>query len=83
MVDFIAQLRELSGGKPVGFKLCVGNPIEFCAVVRAMVDKKIYPDFITSQSSPRPKRKNKKIKKTDVLTSFPSFSELQVDGGEV
>ena len=41
------MLRELSDGKPVGFKLCVGNPIEFCAVVQAMVEKKIYPDFIT------------------------------------
>ena len=37
MVAFIAQLRELSGGKPVGFKLCVGDPREFMAIVKAMI----------------------------------------------
>merc|ERR1719197_1697872 len=44
---FVQRLRELSGGKPVGFKLCVGRPKEFAAVVRAMLETNIYPDFIT------------------------------------
>ena len=36
MMAFIAQLRELSGGKPVGFKLCLGHPWEFMAIVKAI-----------------------------------------------
>ncbi|NRB64473.1 MAG: FMN-binding glutamate synthase family protein, partial [Saprospiraceae bacterium] len=47
LISFIAQLRELSGGKPVGFKLCVGHRSEFIAICKAMVDLKCYPDFIT------------------------------------
>lgn len=47
MMLFIQQLRELSGGKPIGFKMCVGDPTEIAAVVHAMVDLDIYPDFIT------------------------------------
>lgn len=47
LIDFVAQLRELSGGKPVGFKLCVGKREEFAAVVHAMLRAKCYPDFIT------------------------------------
>ena len=43
---FIAQLRELSGGKPVGFKLCVGDPREFGGIVKAMLQTGIYADFI-------------------------------------
>ena len=46
MMDFIAQLRSLSGGKPVGFKLCLGHPWEFMAIVKAMLASGIYPDFI-------------------------------------
>jgi glutamate synthase domain-containing protein 2 len=46
MLGFIAQLRRLSGGKPVGFKLCVGDPIEFMAIVKAMIETGTYPDFI-------------------------------------
>ena len=46
LVDFIARLRELSGGKPVGFKLCVGHPWEFMAICKAMADTGIAPDFI-------------------------------------
>ncbi|MDB5687914.1 MAG: FMN-binding glutamate synthase family protein [Rhizorhabdus sp.] len=46
MMAFIAQLRELSGGKPVGFKLCLGHPWEFMAMVKAMLASGIYPDFI-------------------------------------
>ena len=47
LLKFVAELRELSGGKPVGFKLCVGQPSEFLAICKAMVETKIYPDFIT------------------------------------
>ncbi len=46
MIQFIAKLRELSGGKPVGFKLCVGKRREFIAVCKAMVELNITPDFI-------------------------------------
>ncbi len=46
MMDFIARLRELSGGKPVGFKLCLGHPWEFMAIVKAMLETGILPDFI-------------------------------------
>jgi glutamate synthase domain-containing protein 2 len=46
MLQFIAQLRELSGGKPVGFKLCVGKRREFLAVCKAMVKTGITPDYI-------------------------------------
>ena len=46
MMAFITQLRELSGGKPVGFKICIGNPVEFMAIVKAMLATDIYPDFI-------------------------------------
>jgi glutamate synthase domain-containing protein 2 len=46
MMAFISQLRELSGGKPVGFKLCVGRPIEFMAIVKAMLATGVVPDFI-------------------------------------
>ena len=46
MMNFIAQLRELSGGKPVGFKLCLGHPWEFMAIVKAMLETGILPDFI-------------------------------------
>ncbi len=44
---FIGRLRELSGGKPVGFKLCVGRPSEFLAICKAMIETGIKPDFIT------------------------------------
>ena len=47
LLEFTARLRELSGGKPVGFKLCVGRPDEFFAVCKAMVDTGLAPDFIT------------------------------------
>lgn len=46
MVRFWQQLRELSGGKPVGFKLCVGQPWQFMAIVKAMIEENNYPDFI-------------------------------------
>lgn len=46
MMAFIQQLRELSGGKPVGFKLCIGHRREFMCIVRAMLETDITPDFI-------------------------------------
>ena len=47
LLEFIEQLRELSGGKPVGFKLCVGAHHEFIGVCKAMVETGLTPDFIT------------------------------------
>lgn len=44
---FIKRLRELSGGKPVGFKLCIGQRYEFLAICKAMLKTNIVPDFIT------------------------------------
>jgi len=46
MMAFIARLRQLSGGKPVGFKLCIGQPWEFMALVKAMLESGTVPDFI-------------------------------------
>jgi glutamate synthase domain-containing protein 2 len=46
LVDFIAELRRLSDGKPVGFKLCIGERGEFMAICKAMIDTGITPDFI-------------------------------------
>jgi len=46
LMAFIQRLRELSGGKPVGFKQCLGHPWEFMAVVKAMLETGITPDFI-------------------------------------
>ena len=46
MMHFIAKLRQLSGGKPVGFKLCIGHPWEWFALVKAMLATNITPDFI-------------------------------------
>lgn len=47
LVEFIAKLRKLSGGKPIGFKLCLGNQYEFLAICKAMIETRTYPDFIT------------------------------------
>ncbi len=47
LLDFVVQLRELSGGKPVGFKLCVGQPSQFLSICKAMIETGIVPDFIT------------------------------------
>ncbi|WP_158916399.1 FMN-binding glutamate synthase family protein [Caulobacter sp. S45] len=46
LMDFIARLREGSGGKPVGFKLCIGHPWEFMGMVKAMLQSGVRPDFI-------------------------------------
>jgi glutamate synthase domain-containing protein 2 len=47
LLDFVQKLRKLSGGKPVGIKLCIGHPWEFLAIVKAMVQRQVYVDFVT------------------------------------
>ncbi len=47
MLQFIKRLRDLSGGKPVGFKLCIGQKSQFIAICKAMIKTGIMPDFIT------------------------------------
>ena len=51
MMQFIKQLRELAEGKPVGFKLCIGQPWQFMSIVKAMLHTGIYPDFIVVDGS--------------------------------
>src|SRR5215510_10817586 len=51
LMNFIARLRELSQGKPVGFKLCIGHPWEFMAICKAMLETGIRPDFIVVDGS--------------------------------
>jgi len=48
---FIAEIRRLSGGKPVGFKLCLGHPWEFLAIVKASLETGIVPDFVVVDGS--------------------------------
>lgn len=47
LLSFVQTLRTLSDGKPIGFKLCVGNPAEFISLCKAMLETGITPDFIT------------------------------------
>lgn len=47
MMEFIQKLRELSGGKPIGFKLSIGRKSEFISLCKAMLETDIVPDFIT------------------------------------
>ncbi|BBX08341.1 FMN-binding glutamate synthase family protein [Mycolicibacterium aichiense] len=51
MMHFIATLRSLSGGKPVGFKLCIGARTEFLSICKAMLHTGITPDFIIVDGS--------------------------------
>jgi glutamate synthase domain-containing protein 2 len=46
LLQFIDRLRTLSGGKPVGFKLCIGHPWEWFAIAKAMLESGLLPDFI-------------------------------------
>lgn len=46
LLEFCQNLRELSGGKPVGFKLCIGKKREFVAICKAMLQTGITPDYI-------------------------------------
>lgn len=47
LLQFLKKLRDLSGGKPVGFKLCIGQKSQFIGICKAMVKTGIMPDFIT------------------------------------
>jgi glutamate synthase domain-containing protein 2 len=48
---FIKELRDLSDGKPIGFKICLGRKVEFVAICKAMIELNIYPDFISVDGS--------------------------------
>jgi glutamate synthase domain-containing protein 2 len=47
LLQLLQQMRTLSGGRPVGFKLCIGHKHEFVAICKAMIATQIFPDFIT------------------------------------
>lgn len=47
LLKWLQELREMCGGKPVGFKLCIGSPSEFMGICKAMLSTGILPDFIT------------------------------------
>ena len=47
LIQFVAQLRSLSNGKPIGFKLCIGQSSEFEAICHEMIVQHCFPDFIT------------------------------------
>jgi glutamate synthase domain-containing protein 2 len=47
LIEFIGKLRQLSNGKPIGFKLCIGETREFEAICQEMIAQNCYPDFIT------------------------------------
>ena len=47
LMEFVARLRELSGGKPVGIKLCVGRRVELLSICKAALETGIAPDFVT------------------------------------
>ncbi len=51
LIEFVEQLRELSDGKPIGFKLCIGKRREFLAICKAMLEKQSYPDYIVVDGS--------------------------------
>lgn len=46
MLEFIQNMRELSNGKPVGFKICIGSKQEFTSICEAIAETQIIPDFI-------------------------------------
>ncbi len=47
LMEFVKRCRDLSGGKPIGFKLCIGQKSEFVAICKAMLETGIRPDFIS------------------------------------
>lgn len=47
LLEFVQQLRTLANGKPIGIKLCIGNPAEFLCLGKAMIESNIFVDFIT------------------------------------
>jgi glutamate synthase domain-containing protein 2 len=48
---FVDDLRRMSGGRPTGFKLCIGRPTEFLSICKAMVETGIHPQFILVDGS--------------------------------
>ncbi|MCW2756193.1 MAG: gltA [Marmoricola sp.] len=46
LVRFVARMRELAGGKPAGFKLCLGSRVDFLSICKAMLAEGVTPDFI-------------------------------------
>lgn len=46
LLRFVAQMRQLSGGKPAGFKLAIGHPWEWFGIAKAMHETGLLPDFI-------------------------------------
>lgn len=51
LMQFVKEIRDLSGGKPAGFKLCIGLRSEFMGICKAMLETGIYPDFIVIDGS--------------------------------
>ena len=51
LLQFVERLRKLSGGKPTGFKLCIGHPWEWFAICKAMIETGLTPDFIVVDGS--------------------------------
>ncbi len=51
LIEFIARMRELAGGKPAGFKLCVGSRTDVLAICKAMLEVGTTPDFIIVDGS--------------------------------
>ncbi len=51
LLQFVQRLRDLSGGKPTGFKLCIGHPWEWFGIAKAMHESGIVPDFIVIDGS--------------------------------
>jgi len=51
LLQFVQQLRSLSQGKPIGFKLCIGHPWEWFSIAKAMHETQILPDFIVVDGS--------------------------------
>ena len=51
LLQFVQNLRDMSEGKPVGFKLCIGHPWEWFGIAKAMISTGILPDFIVVDGS--------------------------------
>jgi len=51
LLKFVDRLRKLSGGKPTGFKFCIGHPWEWFAICKAMIETDLLPDFIVIDGS--------------------------------
>lgn len=47
LIQLITKMQNLSGGKPIGFKLCIGRKSEFIGICKVMIELDRYPDFIS------------------------------------